>query len=555
MTTLKTHQGDRTGLNKRVQGSSRLRKQHNKFPQDDAGIKSHATSWNRRYNRSRPARSTINHSIAPGPSSGAFFAKEPFSALEHETNKQPLTRGSSLPQAAPPTSVFRPLLATDPDRTAALWEIVRAANSSTMPPKRKNDEKGNGAVGNTQAKRGRDGLRSTGRGGSAGAHTGGTRGKQSVNNLKEQNTLQGTNVEELNEARTAPRSKLDLDILPDNLDSEGIHTDTRKSRIMVRSVNFEKNVLNPRKIVITGLKTEGRNPYTHFGTKGAPEGEVIDYKTVKGLDAAQIWLSIDDNSLEEIIEEYKYMDSTGLCEQEYALFAIDKFLRRQRRFREPPQDRKWHPERMVQLVAPPAGSHWAPPVSFTDSDSDYFKFGRWPDCSYWLSLAGFNSDYRGELVEAVYVHQDQITCPYFTIEFKKHNQSVDQATIQAATAAALALYNRFLLKSRALESTKGKWTESDMAQMRHYVLTFVGSQFDIWTLQANRSEVGNSWNGCTMRRQCTAKCISKSAVRLLENWINEIHQWGLSQHAISCGQDVKSILQANGVDVSTMELE
>ena len=60
------------------------------------------------------------------------------------------------------------------------------------------------------------------------------------------------------------------------------------------------------------------------------------YKTVKGLDAAQIWLLIDDNSLKEIIKEYKYMDFIGLCEQEYALFVINKFLRWQRRSRELP---------------------------------------------------------------------------------------------------------------------------------------------------------------------------------------------------------------------------
>lgn len=29
------------------------------------------------------------------------------------------------------------------------------------------------------------------------------------------------------------------------------------------------------------------------------------------------------------------MESKGLCEQEYALFAMDKFLKRQRRFRKP----------------------------------------------------------------------------------------------------------------------------------------------------------------------------------------------------------------------------
>jgi hypothetical protein len=101
--------------------------------------------------------------------------------------------------------------------------------------------------------------------------------------------------------------------------------------------------------------------------------------------------------------------------------------------------------------------------------------------SYWVTLSGY-ADYRGDLCEVVYVNEDAITCPYLTIEFKKHGQSDLQARAQAAGAVAVALYNRFLLKQRALRITKAAWAESDKNHMRHYVITFVGSQFRIWIL-------------------------------------------------------------------------
>jgi len=38
-------------------------------------------------------------------------------------------------------------------------------------------------------------------------------------------------------------------------------------------------------------------------------------------------------------------------------------------------------------------------------------------------------------------------------------------------------------------------------------------------------------------------------VRRLESWINEIHRWGLSEHAAGCQDDVKTILGHNDVEV------
>ena len=114
------------------------------------------------------------------------------------------------------------------------------------------------------------------------------------------------------------------------------------------------------------------------------------------------------------------------------------------------------------------------------------------------------------------MHKVAITCPYFTIEFKKHGQSVLQARAQAAAAATVTLYNRFLLKKVALEMAKSPWTDSDKNQMRHYVVTFVDSEFPVWILRADIDEDDDSWNGCTMSLLYKAMCISSPIVRQLE---------------------------------------
>ena len=114
------------------------------------------------------------------------------------------------------------------------------------------------------------------------------------------------------------------------------------------------------------------------------------------------------------------------------------------------------------------------------------------------------------------MQKDAIIYPYFTIEFKKHGQSASQARAQAVGSVAVALYNRLLLKEKALETTETPWTESDKNQMRHYVITFVGSQFVIWILRADFGEDDGSWNVCSMSRLYESKCTSASIVRQLK---------------------------------------
>jgi hypothetical protein len=366
---------------------------------------------------------------------------------------------------------------------------------------------------------------------------------------KEQSIPHEGGAGELDEAPTIPQSKPDL-VDPLTVDTPD-DPSKKKSRITVRSADFDVEVLNPRRVKI-GSTASGRirDPYKHFNTDFPRRGEVVDYTILEGIEASQIWLSLSDDSVEKIIEEYQAMGNEAASEAEYAAFAMEKFFKRQDRHVNIPSDRMWRTRRTISLFCPPDDSDWFTPPSFEMVQRE-FKFDLRPDCQYWLSLAGFNPKYRGEVGNVVYVHKYVITCPYFTIEFKKQNESAEKARIQAAASASIALYNRFLLKEKALNATSTPWTDSHKNQVRHYVITFVGSKVNVWILEADFGGDGDDlWNGCSMSVLWQGNCISESVVKQLEKWINEIHRWGLSQHATDCQQDVKRILQEGDVDTS-----
>jgi hypothetical protein len=379
------------------------------------------------------------------------------------------------------------------------------------------------------------------RGGRRGGGVGQLGGGQHASKKRKRNVPQGDEGEEPGEEPGEESGEESGDILT------VVETvQTKLTKITVRNPHFQSLVLCPRRIIREN-KVERESPYSHFETTAPPGRDLPDYKAIEGLDAAEIWLSLSNEQVDQIIDEYNFMKKETVCEQEYASFATENFLRRQRRFTNTPTDRKWRAERMLQLFAPPTEdprSFWLAPPSFEESPE--FKFDLRPDCSYWLSLTGFNSNYRGQLSGIVYVHnEDWITCPYFTIEFKKHGQSIDQAIWQAYAAASIPLYNRYLLKREALAVTGKKWTDFDRAQMKHYILTFIGARYEIWVLRARFSNDSSTWDGCSMMSIWGWTCFSRVGVRKLESWINEIHRWGLSGYSAGCQADVKTILEQN----------
>lgn len=441
-------------------------------------------------------------------------SRQPLQLISNVNKHHQPTSKESLPSAKP--TAFKRVLETDPGEIAALWERVRPLKADTMPPKRSQGQ-------SVPPKR---------------------------ESTRQSKRLKGAEPKELNDTVSVPFDDA-LDSEPDDAAAEPILTKpSRISHVTARSPGFEELALKPRKILIIRGEVEGNtNPHSHFGTTKPSSGNPIDYKAIEGLDAAEIWLSFTDESVRRIINTYKFLTSKNVCEPEYASFATETFLRPQPRDLETPSDRKWRAERMIQLVAPPQPlSKWIPPISFAENGFDFNFFDIRPDCAYWLSLAGFNENYRSELEESVYVYEEWITCPYFTIEFKKHGQSIEQAQCQAAAAASMALYNRYQLKSKALQVLESEWTDDDRAQMRHYVLTFAGSQYGIWVLRAQFEN--DMWNGCTMKPVHISRCTAPSGVQKLEKWINEIHRWGLSEHATGCRDDVKTILKSKDVEVS-----
>jgi len=441
---------------------------------------------------------------------------------------------STAEPARPPATqetVFKGVPATDPAATAALWARVRGAIRPMTRARVSSDDNNRGTC--TAPRRG-----GRGRGGQvdAGQH----QSKKRKRNAQEDESEDELAAIAVTVPQSAPLTAHET-------------VKTKTSKVTAQSRHFQDLVLRPRRITKEDHGEAHSDPCSHFGTE-APLGG--DYTAIEGLDAAQTWLFLSDDHVEEIIEQYQCMKNRRVCEAEYASFATEIFFRRQRQFLQTPIDRKWRAQRMLQLFAPPTedtlDSGWVAPPSFEQSPE--FKFDLRPDCCYWLSLAGFNSDYRSELVNAVYVHdEDWITCPYFTIEFKKHGQSIEQATSQACAAASVPLYNRYLLKQKALDVGAEQWTDSDRAQMKHYILTFVGSRYDIWVLRARFSEASGTWDGCSMVKICVSTCMSKVGVRRLESWTNEIHRWGLSQHAAGCQADVKRILNNNKINTSMID--
>ena len=257
------------------------------------------------------------------------------------------------------------------------------------------------------------------------------------------------------------------------------------------------------------------------------------------------------------------MQHKRLCEDEFAKSAKETFFKGEAREIEPPKDRQWRSERMLQLVCPPCeDAFWSPPpVLLSEMRHDDYKWDLRPDCTYWLSFRGFNPEYSFCVSDSSFVHQEWITCPYLTIEFKRDDWKPDVATMQVAAASAIALYNRHNLHTRAFESHTCEENEEnlqapDLSTTNHYGITFTGPTYTTWLMRPAHplsNESPMQWNGSRMSRVSHGSCTDAAAVGRLADWINEIDRWGLSAHAKSCQHDVKILLNAGGVETSLIE--
>src|SRR5271170_2711454 len=108
---------------------------------------------------------------------------------------------------------------------------------------------------------------------------------------------------------------------------------------------------------------------------------------------------------------------------------------------------------MIELVAKPSvEDQWTePPILLPNVSARLYGFDIRPDCTYWLSLQAFNRQWRDRIQDHAFVVYRRATCPYFTIEFK---QDASTAENQVAIAGAMALYNRYSLRSEYLQLAK-----------------------------------------------------------------------------------------------------
>ena len=313
--------------------------------------------------------------------------------------------------------------------------------------------------------------------------------------------------------------------------------------------DFQERVLTPRSITVT--EDASVTPHVHF--ESSKKNKVQDYKEKAPL--VSVWLDPSPEFIRDIKREYTCMQTSLLCEAEFASYAKETLLKRDPRTLDVTSERGWKTERMVELVAKPQNgqqSNWrAPPLvgvqssASTGSSTDY-SFDLRPDCSYWLSLQAINPEYLGNIHKHVHIINRRITSPYLTVEFKRTEgvtAGLDVAVAQVAAASSVALYNRFLLKKKALRIAGKSWMPEKEKAFRHYGLTLKGSSYNVWVIEPRLTEEFN-WAGCQMRNVWEGFLDIEASIRDFIDWVNEIHFWGLTVFGPECEADLKDCLDA-----------
>ena len=204
---------------------------------------------------------------------------------------------------------------------------------------------------------------------------------------------------------------------------------------------------------------------------------------------------------------------------------------------------------MIELVAKPSvEDQWTePPILLPNVSPRLYGFDIRPDCTYWLSLQAFNRQWRDRIQDHAFVVYRRATCPYFTIEFKRDDSTSITAENQVAIAGAVALYNRYLLRSEYLGLAKKDI--SDNAGLKHYGATFEGCKLVIWCIEPIFAQ-DKTWNGCTMSRIFRGYCDREEGLKSCVQWLNEIHAWALTKYGPACQRDLKGCLGARGIRMS-----
>ena len=317
--------------------------------------------------------------------------------------------------------------------------------------------------------------------------------------------------------------------------------------------DYQATILASRGISIDEIQPS-QSAFAHFGTE-EPTGEHIPYyEALPKGSGTSVWLDVAEDFADDVVREYDYMSVCSLCEAEFATYAKETLLKRDARSLKDDATRPWMTERMVELTTrTDAALKWAePPLISNDIQSKAYRYDIRPDCSYWLSLQAINPNYKDLVSEWVYVMKERITCPYFTVEFKKDESTLEAVINQVATASALALYNRHQLKHTRLAVCGKPWRERDVESLRHYALTFTGHSYMFWCMRPKVDPSGkHGWVGCVMVRVRRGNCSRVSGVQNFVSWVNEIHRWGLTVHGPACEKDIKYCIERKSPGIRT----
>lgn len=239
----------------------------------------------------------------------------------------------------------------------------------------------------------------------------------------------------------------------------------------------------------------------------------------EALRGVPIWLDPNDDDFAHLVEtEYTSMVTSSMNEAEFSVYALSTLLKNERRnpyYISKESDQCLLPERLVQPVNKPDGHLWIAPPAVSGPSN--YSWDIRPDCAYWISLRALRHGFRHKGREHAAVLQKRLTCPYFTLEFKKDSdKNISRAHHQVAIAACIAVYNRWELKRSAVT----EWTQRHRDQLGHYCLTFTSSVWDVWHVTPKTFE---NWSGCRMCHLYSGDCTTRESVVQLIRWINEIH--------------------------------
>lgn len=312
---------------------------------------------------------------------------------------------------------------------------------------------------------------------------------------------------------------------------------------------FREEILASRGIqILDDRGTRSASPTVHFGMD-----ECKALRQELGFDS-RVCIDIADEVIEGIQAEYKQMSNQDMVRSEFVQYAMESLFLRDKRQKPLPEETIIKVERMLGMgLKPevgPRSDYWKhlPVVQPSCLLTKEYDFDIHADVIYWLSLTCFHYDYRAAIAEFVPVHNDVRFCPYLTVDFRRDGDPLTKSSEQVATIAALALYNRCLLKAQRLKKTSKAWTYKHTCNLRHYAIILYDSQYVVWCVYL-KGEPGElicthdwKWPGCMVRRVARGDLRLRDGVRRLAEWINEIHRFGLGRHLNMIKKDLQILI-------------